>query len=98
MGFDKEICKLIDNCISTATFSILLNGALTGYFKAERGIQQGDPMSPALFTILLDLLSRMINKAADEGRLKYIKVSRTNPRISHLMYADDLVIYGKATT
>lgn len=98
MGFDEDFCNLIDNCISNATFFILLNGALIGYFKVERGIQQREPMLSALFMILSNLLSRMINKAEEEGRLNGIKVSRTSPRISHFMYADDLVIYGKATT
>lgn len=87
IGFDDDFCNMIDNCISTVTFSILLNGAPIGYFKAERGLQQHEPMLRALFTILSDLLSRMINK-----------VSQTSPKISHLMYADNLVIYGKATT
>lgn len=56
MDFDDDFCNLIDNCISTTTFSILLNGAPTRYYKAGRGIRQGDPMSLALFTILSDLL------------------------------------------
>lgn len=52
-------------------------------------------MSPALFTIILDLLSRIFVTEEDEGRISGIKVSRTSPCITHLMYADDLIIYCK---
>lgn len=55
-------------------------------------------MSLALFTILADLLSRMIVKAELEGRISGVKISRISPRVTHLLYADDLVIYCKATS
>lgn len=96
-GFGAKIVSLIKACISTAQFSILLNGSPYGYFKAHRGLRQGDPMSPALFTILSDLLSRMLAEAVQLGKLMGVKISRNSPSVSHLMYADDLVLYVKAT-
>lgn len=97
MGFDCKFVDLIQECISSTNFSILLNGVPFGFFSAERGLRQGDPMSPALFTIFSDLLSRMLEKAVAEGKISGVKVTRTSPKISHLMYVDDLVIYYKAT-
>lgn len=96
-GFSPHFCALIRECISTTSFSVLLNGAPFGLFNASRGIRQGDPLSPSLFIVLFDLLSRILSKAETEGQLHGIKVSATGPSISHLMYADDLVIYGQAT-
>lgn len=52
LGFSTEFVKLVHSCISTVRFSILLNGAPFGYFKGGRGIREGDPMSPALFTVI----------------------------------------------
>lgn len=95
-GFASHFCNLVKECLSTSTFSILLNGSPYGSFKSSRGIRQGDPLSPALFTIFFDLMSQILNKAEGEGRIKGIKVSNVGPVITHLMYADDLVIYGRA--
>lgn len=96
-GFQDRFIQLIQACITSAHFSVLLNGSPFGYFTAERGIRQGDPMSPALFTLFPDVLSRLLARSEAEGKLHGVKVSRTSPTISHLMYADDLVIYCKAT-
>lgn len=56
LGFSDQFIELIEGCISTAQFSVLLNGSPVGYFKAERGLRQGDLLSPALFTIFSYLL------------------------------------------
>lgn len=97
LDFSSQFYNLVMECVATARFSVLLNGSPYGFFAAERGLRQGDPLSPALFTIFSDILSRMLAKAELEGRLSGVKVTRTSPRITHLMYADDVVIYGKAT-
>lgn len=55
-------------------------------------------MSPALFTLFSDLLSRLLAKAEMEEILSGVKGARTSPRVTHLMYIDDLVVYHKATT
>lgn len=74
----------------------MLNGSPFGYFGAERGLKQGDPLSPALFTIFSDTLSRLLTKPELEGRISGVKISINSPKILHLMYADNVVIYGKA--
>lgn len=96
-GFNSKFTNLILECISTTQYSLLLNGSPYGYFSPGRGLRQGDPMSLALFTIFSYLLSRMLARAEQEGCISGVKVSRLSPKVTHLMYADDLVIYSKAT-
>lgn len=55
-------------------------------------------MSLALFTIITEILSRLLTRAETAGSINGVKVSRTNPRVSHLLYDDDLIIYCKATS
>lgn len=61
----------------------------------SRGIRQGDPLSPVLFSLMTNIMFRILSRAEAEGKLSGIKISRTSPRITYLMYADDLVIYCK---
>lgn len=76
LGFDDKFITLVHACISSAHFSVLLNGSPFGYLKSERGIRQGDPMSPTLFTIISDVLSRILTRAEHEGRISGVKISR----------------------
>jgi hypothetical protein len=92
-GFPSEFIDLIVECISTSSSSILIDRSPFGHFKSSRGLRQGDPMSPFLFVIYFDLLSRLISKAELEKRVHGIKVNRNSPAFSHLMYADGLVFF-----
>lgn len=83
LGFENRFTKLVMECIMTPRYSILLNGSPFGYFAAERGLRQGDPLSPALFTIFSDILSRMIARAESKGEISGIKISRGSPKITH---------------
>lgn len=86
-----EFRELIFSCVNSVHYSILFNGSLCGSFTPERGLLQGDPLSPLLFIICFEFLSRLIyNK--EEGKIHGIKVSQNAHPISHLMYADDLLI------
>lgn len=95
-GFNKTFCELIHNCISIAHYSVLINGSPVGFFPGSRGIRQRDPLFPTLFTIVADLLSRLLTRVEINGKINGVRISRTSPRITYLMYADDLVIYCKA--
>lgn len=78
-GFNSRFMDLVVERVSIVCFYVLLNRSPHGYFKAGRGVWQGDLMSPELFVILLDLLSRMIEAAEQQGRILGIKVARDSP-------------------
>ncbi|CAN6562972.1 unnamed protein product [Malus baccata var. baccata] len=96
-GFDPLFCKWILECISTASFSILINGSPTGFVLPERGLQQGDPLSPYLFLICTEGLSMLIRRGLEVGGLHGIRVSTNGNPISHLFFADDSVLFGHAS-
>jgi hypothetical protein len=98
-GFPEKWRKWIYFCISSVRFSVLVNGSPCGFFKSSRGIRQGDPLSPMLFIIIMEGLSRMIDKAIGAGMLSGFAVSRNvnDPLlISHLLFADDTLIFCEA--
>lgn len=97
-GFCSKFTDWILECISSSSMSFLINGSPFGNLTPSRGIRQGDPLSPFLFVIYIELLSRMLAKEEQLNHFKGIKISRTSPSISHLLYADDLVIFCRANT
>ncbi|PKI36247.1 hypothetical protein CRG98_043359 [Punica granatum] len=97
LGFHQIFISWIYQCISTTTFSILLNGSLHGHFSPSRGIRQGDPILPYLFVVSMEILSRVLYRAKSNRDIKGIQISRGGPQISHLMFADDLLILSRAT-
>ena len=80
-------------CVRSVSFSVLLNGSTILTFKTQRGIQQGYPLSPYLFILCSEILSRLIQKAEDNGDINSIKIARNAPGISHLMFADDIFLF-----
>ncbi|PKI47068.1 hypothetical protein CRG98_032544 [Punica granatum] len=97
-GFHEKFIAWIHQCISTSAMSILINGSPHGYFSPKRGLRQGDPISPYLFVISMEILSRLMYRAEEQGAIRGIQICRGAPKISHLMFADDLLILARATT
>lgn len=96
IGFSKKWCNLIHECISTTTLAVLINGSPTGFFKPTRGLRQGDPISPYLFLFCMEALSRTIMNAEHLEKIKGIKITPSAPTISHLLFADDCLIFCDA--
>ena len=67
MGFGSRWMEWIWWCISTAKFSVLVNGVPTGNFSNSRGLRQGDPLSSYLFVLGMEVLSVLIRRAVDGG-------------------------------
>ncbi|KAL4383097.1 hypothetical protein GQ457_15G000930 [Hibiscus cannabinus] len=84
----------IVNCFTGCRFSITLNGSLVGFFRGKRGIRQGDPLSSYIFTLVMNVLSRLLDIVAEKGIFQYHpKCKRV--RLTHLCFADDLLIFCK---
>ena len=84
--------RTINNC----HFSVLVNGVASGFFTASHGLRQGDPLSPALFIIASEYLSRGLNDLYNASPELYY-YSKKGLRVSHLAYADDLIIFSKGS-
>ena len=92
MGFNYSIIKWFFSCISTTSFSVLLNGSSLYFLLSERGLRQGFPLSHLLFLSIAEGLSRAILDAKRRGQLEGIKLA-TNLNITHLLFADDILLF-----
>ncbi|XP_010674016.1 uncharacterized protein LOC104890294 [Beta vulgaris subsp. vulgaris] len=90
-------CHWIMQCVTTVSYSILINGEPSQRFNPTCGLRQGDPLSSYLFILVMEILSRFLTKASEEKIIQGIKLSRTGPSISHLFFADDALIFFKAS-
>jgi hypothetical protein len=93
LGFHPIWINWIRICISTSSFSILLNGSPYGLFRPSRGLRQGDPLSPFLFILGTEVISRLLHQ-----NLQGFKISRRCFPLNHLLFADDLIIFTHATS
>ncbi|XP_026441650.1 uncharacterized protein LOC113340789, partial [Papaver somniferum] len=66
MNFGEKWRKWMKCCVEYVRFLILINGSATGYFKSEKGIRQGDSISPFLFLLVGEALSFMIKNAQEQ--------------------------------
>lgn len=94
-GFNDKFCSWIRTILNSATLSISVNGKQNGYFNCKRGVRQGDPLSPLLFCIAEDVLSRNITKLVQQGKIELIKGTRSVQIPSYSLYADDIMIFCK---
>ena len=84
-------------CLSSVSYAILVNGNAKGWVKASRGLRQGDPLSHFLFTIVADVLSRMLLKAEERSLLEGFRVGRNRCRVSHLQFTDDTIFFANSS-
>ena len=97
IGIPQHMIQWITICITTAHYTVNLNGELHGFFKATRGIRQGDPLSPYLFVLAMEGLGGIITQATRNTAFKYHWRCATN-KITHICFADDLMLYCHADT
>jgi hypothetical protein len=98
LGFAEEWIRLIMMCLSTVSYSILLNGVQSGNFTASRGIRQGDPLSPYIFLLCAEGLSSLLKEFERERKITGITASRGGPRLTHLFFANDSILFCQASS
>jgi len=97
-GFNTLFCNWSSTILHSAKLSISVNGKSEGYFSCSRGVRQGDPLSPLLFCLAEEVLSRGISKLVENGHLQLIKGTRHNALPSHILYVDDVMLFCKGTS
>lgn len=83
-------------CVNTSTLSILWNGKRLPSFSPTRGLRQGDPLSPYLFVLCMEKLSLVIQNEVEKGNWLPFKFPKNGPPVSHLLFADDVLLFTKA--
>lgn len=69
-----------------------------GHITPSRGIRQGDSLSPFLFVLCARGLSSLLTASQENNRFKGIKIANLSPTLSHLFFADDSLVFFRATT
>lgn len=96
LNFSSIFRCWINECISSLRFSIVINGELAGFFPCKKGLRQGFPLFPYLFLFVMEAMSHLLTQAADYGRIRpHQKCS--NPKLTHLLFADDLLIFSNGS-
>lgn len=95
-GFNSKVIHLIQQCISTIKYIMLLNGSRDAAICPCRGFRQGDPLSPYLFIIGSEVLARLINREVNRNNIKGVKLAVDAPMVTKLSYADDVILFCNA--
>ncbi|XP_047261967.1 uncharacterized mitochondrial protein AtMg01250-like, partial [Capsicum annuum] len=82
--------------VTTTKFSIKVNGVGHGFFEGRRGLRQGGPMSPLLFVLVMEYLSRTLRKMSELPDFRFHPMCKKT-KLTHLVFADDLMIFCKGT-
>ncbi|KAL0288904.1 UNVERIFIED_CONTAM: hypothetical protein Sradi_7086900, partial [Sesamum radiatum] len=94
--FPNRFIVWVEQCITTASFSISLNGTIHGFFTSTRGLRQGDPISPYLFVLVMESLHLLIkHKIQNDGNFQHHWRCK-ELGIINLCFADDLLLFCKA--
>ncbi|KAL9681181.1 hypothetical protein QQ045_012962 [Rhodiola kirilowii] len=93
LKFPSKFIAWMVMCIQSTSYSVMINGEMIDFFPGKRGLRQGDPLSPFLFNIAMECLSRMMNRLNKSAGFYYHpKCHRI--KLSHIMFADDLILFS----
>ncbi|XP_074297021.1 uncharacterized protein LOC141627693 [Silene latifolia] len=96
LKFPNAFIDKIMTCVTTTAYSLSLNGNSFGFFKGKRWLRQGDPLSPLLFTICMEYLSRILSVISSQADFRFHPLCHPL-RLNHLLFADDLLLFSKGT-
>ncbi|KAK4384313.1 LINE-1 reverse transcriptase [Sesamum angolense] len=94
--FPDQFIGWIEQCVTTASFSISLNGSIYGFFPGARGLRQGDPMSPYLFVLIMEIWHTLLHFRVHAVPLFQFHWKCKEQRILDLCFADDVLVFCKA--
>ncbi|MDV3200005.1 MAG: reverse transcriptase domain-containing protein, partial [Candidatus Phytoplasma australasiaticum] len=97
VGMNSEWVRNIMACVESPRMRVLWNGKQLDQIVPSRGIRQGDSISPYLFVLCMERLSHIIKEEVSKGKWKGIRLSRYGPLLTHLFFADDLVLFSEAS-
>ncbi|XP_074315836.1 uncharacterized protein LOC141652088 [Silene latifolia] len=93
-GFPPLFTKWVLACVTSSFFTLNINGSSEGFFPVQRGLRQGDPLSPYLFTLCMEVLSRLLRLLPSASGFSYHpKCVKLN--LIHLIFADDLLVFTR---
>ncbi|GKC45235.1 RNA-directed DNA polymerase, eukaryota, reverse transcriptase zinc-binding domain protein [Tanacetum coccineum] len=92
LGFGLKWRSWIKTYLSSSRASVLVNGSPTSEFSINRGLRQGDPLSPFLFILVMEGLHNAFADAVGNGLISGINISNSSINISNLFFADDVII------
>ena len=96
MGFSEIWIDWIIRCITSVKYKVLMNGEPRGNIVPGRGLRQGDPLSPFIFILRTEALISLLNHAENQWMITGMRVARTSPSVSHLLFTDDSLFFCKA--
>eukprot|EP00253_Pinus_taeda_P023887 PITA_23887 len=97
-GFSQQFINLINSCIGNPWIALLVNGRPTNFFQTQRGIKQGCPLSPSLYILMAESLSRKLAEEKSRGNIPGLKPFHGAEGQNHALFADDTILLGGATT
>nr|XP_016444849.1 PREDICTED: uncharacterized protein LOC107770100 [Nicotiana tabacum] len=96
MGFIERLIGIVFGLVSNNWYSILTNGQAHGFFKSSRGVKQGDLISPTLFILAAEALSRGLNALHTHLYFCEFGMPKWSPKINHLAYANEMIIFSSS--
>ncbi|XP_019248338.1 PREDICTED: uncharacterized protein LOC109227594 [Nicotiana attenuata] len=96
LGFCERFIGMVFDLVGNNWYSVLVNGQAHGFFKSTRGVKQGDPLSPTLFILAAEALSRGLNSLHQNLYFCGFGLPKWSLKINHLAYADDTIIFSSS--
>nr|GEV04472.1 hypothetical protein [Tanacetum cinerariifolium] len=97
-GFHHRMIAWIMECVSSTFFSLSINGVLHGFFKGKRGLWQGDPLSPYLFTLIVEVFTLILHRRVHDSGLFTYHRYYSKFKLINLCFADDLFLFAHRDT